>query len=170
MAVWLAGLVFVARSLRWAHRAVVLLGVVAALAVTHTSAAQEPAHITRVEPYASRDAARVVLYASAPVSFERGGGDAAEAATRLYVDLPGAEYSGATSFELKGLLRRVRVEPGGSKLRVQLELSEATYMDETPPYAYREDLARRLKPQLRTLLELFLSITGRSGSDPDLGR
>lgn len=124
MAVWLAGLVFVARSLRWALRAVVLLGVVAALAVTHTSAAQEPVHITRVEPYASRDAARVVLYASAPVSFERGGGDAAEAATRLYVDLPGAEYSGAMSFELKGLLRRVRVEPGGSKLRVQLELSE----------------------------------------------
>jgi N-formylglutamate amidohydrolase len=42
---------------------------------------------------------------------------------------------------------------------LQLELSEATYMDETPPYAYREDLAQRLQPQLKTLLELFLSIT-----------
>jgi hypothetical protein len=29
-------------------------------------------------------------------------------------------------------------------------------MDESPPYAFREDLAARLRPHLRALLESFL--------------
>jgi N-formylglutamate deformylase len=36
---------------------------------------------------------------------------------------------------------------------VQLELSEATYMDEDPPFAFREDLAARVRPVLRGLIE-----------------
>jgi N-acetylmuramoyl-L-alanine amidase len=47
------------------------------------------------------------------------------AAKRLYVDLPGAIYSGPAAFELKGLLRRVHVVRAGSGVRVALELSEA---------------------------------------------
>lgn len=36
---------------------------------------------------------------------------------------------------------------------VQLELSQRVYMDETPPYAYRPDLAKQLQPLLCDLLE-----------------
>ncbi|MCP4328276.1 MAG: N-formylglutamate deformylase [Alphaproteobacteria bacterium] len=35
----------------------------------------------------------------------------------------------------------------------QLELSQATYMDEDPPFAYRQDLARNVQPALRAMVE-----------------
>ncbi len=108
MPVWLAGLVVVLSAL---------------LAPPHAYAADDTVHITRIEPYASRDAARVVLYASEAVSFERAE-QRGEASRRLFVDLPRAAYEGPPSFELKGLLRRVRIEPAAGKLRVVLELSE----------------------------------------------
>jgi len=38
---------------------------------------------------------------------------------------------------------------------VQLELSEATYMNEFPPFDFRPDMAVRLRPQLRALIEEF---------------
>lgn len=69
-------------------------------------------------------------------------------------------YSAVLNGRFKGgYITRRYGDPAHGIHAVQLELSEATYMDETPPYAYREDLASRLQPQLRTLLELFLSIT-----------
>lgn len=68
-------------------------------------------------------------------------------------------YSAVLNGRFKGgYITRRYGDPANGVHAVQLELSEATYMDEKPPYAYREDLARRLQPQLRTLLELFLSI------------
>jgi len=36
---------------------------------------------------------------------------------------------------------------------LQLELAQATYMDEAPPFAFDEERARRLRPLLRALLE-----------------
>ena len=39
---------------------------------------------------------------------------------------------------------------------LQLELSQITYMDEAPPYGFREDLARTIRPMLRRLLESAL--------------
>jgi N-acetylmuramoyl-L-alanine amidase len=95
------------------------------LLVVQKAAFGAEAQITKVEPYASRDAARVVLYVSEPVHFERAGDDSGQPARRLYIDLPGAAYAGPASFELKGLLQRVRVTPAEGKLRVTLELSEA---------------------------------------------
>ena len=69
-------------------------------------------------------------------------------------------YSAVLNGRFKGgYITRRYGDPAHGVHAVQLELSEATYMDEAPPYGYREDLARRLQPQLRTLLELFLSIT-----------
>ncbi|HEX6267727.1 MAG TPA: N-formylglutamate deformylase [Burkholderiales bacterium] len=69
-------------------------------------------------------------------------------------------YSAVLNGRFKGgYITRTYGDPANGVHAVQLELSEATYMDETPPYAYREDLAKRLQPPLRTLLELFLSIT-----------
>jgi N-formylglutamate deformylase len=55
-----------------------------------------------------------------------------------------------------GYITRTYGNPANGVHAVQLELSEATYMEEEPPYRFREDLARELRPQLRTLLELFL--------------
>jgi N-formylglutamate deformylase len=52
-----------------------------------------------------------------------------------------------------GYITRRYGEPAGGVHAVQLELSEATYMDESPPFRFREDLAKRLRPQLRALVE-----------------
>ena len=82
--------------------------------------------VTQVERYASRDAARFVLRVSEPVRFERGSPEgAAEAGPRLYVDIPGASYAGQRTFELKGLVQRLRLVPEAARLRVILDLSDA---------------------------------------------
>ncbi|HYR35199.1 MAG TPA: N-formylglutamate amidohydrolase, partial [Burkholderiales bacterium] len=57
-----------------------------------------------------------------------------------------------------GYITRRYGDPANGIHAVQLELSEATYMDEKAPYKFRDNLAKRLRPQLRTLLELYLSI------------
>lgn len=36
---------------------------------------------------------------------------------------------------------------------VQMEIAQSAYMDEAPPWSYRDDLAERLRPHLKTLLE-----------------
>jgi N-formylglutamate deformylase len=67
------------------------------------------------------------------------------------------EYSAVLNGRFKGgYITRRYGGPARGVHAVQLELSEATYMEEMAPYRFREDLARRLRPQLRTLLELFL--------------
>ena len=66
-------------------------------------------------------------------------------------------YSAVLNGRFKGgYITRRYGDPANDVHAVQLELSEATYMDERPPYRFGEDLARELRPQLRTLLELFL--------------
>ncbi len=63
-----------------------------------------------------------------------------------------------------GYITRRYGDPANDVHAVQLELSEVTYMHEKAPYMFREDLAKRLRPQLRTLLELFLLIGGKPRS------
>ena len=60
-----------------------------------------------------------------------------------------------------GYITRTYGNPAGGVQAVQLELSEATYMDERPPYAFREDLAARVRPQLRALIDTFLELAVR---------
>jgi N-formylglutamate deformylase len=68
-------------------------------------------------------------------------------------------YSAVLNGRFKGgYITRRYGDPANAIHAVQLELSEATYMDEEAPYRFREHLAQRLQPQLRTLLELFLTI------------
>jgi N-formylglutamate deformylase len=64
-----------------------------------------------------------------------------------------------------GYITRRYGAPANGVHAVQLELSEATYMRESAPYAFREDLARKVRPQLRTLLELFLLLGSRKRAD-----
>jgi N-formylglutamate deformylase len=60
-----------------------------------------------------------------------------------------------------GYITRTYGNPAGGVQAVQLELSEATYMDERAPYAFREDLAARVRPQLRALIDAFLELAVR---------
>lgn len=71
-------------------------------------------------------------------------------------------YSAVLNGRFKGgYITRRYGDPANGVHAVQLELSEATYMEEKPPYRLREELARELRPQLRTLLELFLLLAPR---------
>jgi N-formylglutamate deformylase len=54
-----------------------------------------------------------------------------------------------------GYITRKYGDPANRVHAVQLELSEATYMEESPPFRFRDDLAARLRPQLRALVEEF---------------
>lgn len=72
-------------------------------------------------------------------------------------------YSAVLNGRFKGgYITRQYGNPANGVHAVQLELSEATYMKEKAPYKFRDDLAKRLRPQLRTLLELFLLVGGKS--------
>lgn len=51
-----------------------------------------------------------------------------------------------------GYITRRYGRPAEGVHAVQLELSEATYMDEDPPFGFREDLATRVRPVLRELV------------------
>lgn len=55
-----------------------------------------------------------------------------------------------------GYITRAYGRPAEGILAVQLELSEAIYMEEKAPFRFREDLARKVRPVLRALLEEFL--------------
>ncbi len=61
-----------------------------------------------------------------------------------------------------GHITRRYGDPAGGVHAVQLELVQATYMDEDPPFAFRDDLAARLRPTLRRLLEAMLTWAART--------
>ena len=54
-----------------------------------------------------------------------------------------------------GYITRNYGAPSTGVHAVQLELSEATYMDEAPPFRFTNALAVRLRPQLRALIAEF---------------
>jgi len=54
-----------------------------------------------------------------------------------------------------GYITRRYGDPANGVHALQLELAEATYMSESPPYRLRKELAARLRPQLRLLIEEF---------------
>ena len=56
-----------------------------------------------------------------------------------------------------GYITRTYGRPAENVHAVQLELSEITYMDEAPPFGFREDLANRVRPYLRAMLEALLA-------------
>jgi N-formylglutamate deformylase len=74
-----------------------------------------------------------------------------------------AVLAGATGFShvVNGRFRggyttRAYGDPERNVHAVQLELVQRTYMDESHPYTYREELAARIQPTLRRLLETVL--------------
>lgn len=66
-------------------------------------------------------------------------------------------YSQALDGRFKGgYITRAYGKPEGGIHALQLELSQITYMDENPPYGFREDLADQVRSVLRRLLETAL--------------
>jgi N-acetylmuramoyl-L-alanine amidase len=82
-----------------------------------------PAEIARIERYGAEDAARVVVFVSRPRRFEVGEVKASGAAEpRLYVDIDGATYDGKSSYDVGGLVQKVRVGSHARGTRVVLDL------------------------------------------------
>ena len=57
-----------------------------------------------------------------------------------------------------GYITRTYGKPAEGVEAVQLELSEITYMDEPHPFGYRKDLAAKVQPHLRAMLEAYLGL------------
>lgn len=57
-----------------------------------------------------------------------------------------------------GYITRRYGRPDEGVHAVQLELSEATYMEERAPYRFRDDLAAGVRPYLRAMLERFVEL------------
>lgn len=67
-------------------------------------------------------------------------------------------YSHAVDGRFKGgYITRSFGAPEQGIHAVQLELSQITYMDEDPPYGFREDLAEQVRPVLQGLLDAALA-------------
>jgi N-formylglutamate deformylase len=68
-----------------------------------------------------------------------------------------ASYSHALDGRFKGgYITRSFGDPARGVHAIQLELSQITYMDEAPPFGFRDDLAAGVRPVLRRLLETML--------------
>ena len=55
-----------------------------------------------------------------------------------------------------GFLTRSNGRPSEGLHALQMELAQDLYMEETPPFAYREEVAAKLQPTLRAMLEAVL--------------
>lgn len=59
-----------------------------------------------------------------------------------------------------GYITRQYGKPSDGVHAIQLELSQRVYMNETHPFAYREDLAAQVKPHLKAMLAAVLAHVG----------
>jgi N-acetylmuramoyl-L-alanine amidase len=131
--------------------------------------------IDAIERYGAKDSARVVIGLASAVSYEMGelradGGRG----PRLFIDLPGATWSGAGSLPVGGLVSQVRVGDREGGVRVVLDLTQPArkrvfYLPE--PFRLVVDVSadsddtvrRRLDP--RSITRIVLD-PGHGGHDP----
>lgn len=67
-------------------------------------------------------------------------------------------YTHAANGRFKGgYITRSHGDPANDVHAVQLELSQITYMDEDPPFTFREDLAAQVRPVLSGLVHAMLA-------------
>lgn len=88
-----------------------------------TSADTSPARITRVERYGAKDAARVVVFVTRPTHFELGVVGERSERPRLFVDIANASFSGNSSYDVGGLVERVRLGESARSTRVVVDLT-----------------------------------------------
>jgi len=87
------------------------------------------AAITQIHRYGAKDAARIVVELSQPVSFEVGSvrGESGGEGPRVFVDILRAEYRGEPSFEVGGVVRRLRIGNRAQGIRLVLDLESEVY-------------------------------------------
>lgn len=95
-------------------------GVVLPRSVTPSSG---PSRITRVEQYGGKEAARVVVHSTAPALFQVGKLEDEGQRSRLYVDVKGATLDAKSSYDVGGLVERVRLGQNPDSVRIVLELT-----------------------------------------------
>jgi len=78
----------------------------------------------------------------------------AAAAAKGYTSVLNGRFKG-------GYITRHYGRPGERIEALQLELSQIVYMDEAPPFRFREDLAGAIRPALRRILEALLEVAAR---------
>ena len=86
-----------------------------------------PARVTKIERYGAPDAARVVVFVTQPSTYKVGFLDEGSKNPRLFVDIDSATYQGAKSFDVGGLVARVRVGAEAKRTRVVLDLNAQAY-------------------------------------------
>lgn len=90
--------------------------------VSPTRVPEGPAKISRVERYGADDAARIVVFVTRPAKFEVGQLKGEGGRERLFVDIHEAESQGQGSYEVGGLVERVRLGKKSGGTRVVLDL------------------------------------------------
>jgi N-acetylmuramoyl-L-alanine amidase len=87
-----------------------------------------PLAVTRIERYGAKDSARIVVFLTEEAEHQVGMLEATpELGPRLYVDIPGAGYTGSSHLDVGGIVQRVRTGEGEGRLRVVLDLQEQAY-------------------------------------------
>ena len=134
-----------------------------------------PARVSKVERYGAPDAARVVVYVTEPATYKVGFLDEGSPSPRLFVDIEGATYQGAKSFDVGGLVARVRMGAEAKRTRVVLDLNSTAYrhvfylpepfrlvidVSKEPP-KHAEELAHGKRAVSRVVLD-----PGHGGHDP----
>jgi N-acetylmuramoyl-L-alanine amidase len=84
-----------------------------------------PARVTRVERYGAKDAARVVVFITRPTHFQVGELDLGGEHPRVFVDIDDATIDGNASYDVGGLVERVRLGAQSRGARIVLDLKEA---------------------------------------------
>jgi len=90
-------------------------------------ASRGPARVSKVERYGAPDAARVVILLSEPATYKVGFLEESSKNPRLFVDIEGTTYQGPKSFDVGGLVERVRMGGDGKHTRVVLDLNATAY-------------------------------------------
>jgi N-acetylmuramoyl-L-alanine amidase len=136
---------------------------------------KQPVLITKIEQYRGRDAARVVVFVTDPTTYDVGalpaqGGQG----PRLYVDVHSAQYSGPASYEMGGMVERVRIGHQPTATRIVLDVQSDVYRKVfylPEPFRLIIDVARQAPPPAtaptgpRVVRRVVLD-PGHGGHDP----
>jgi N-acetylmuramoyl-L-alanine amidase len=93
-----------------------------------TTFADRPLELTEIQRYGAPDSARIVVFLSSPTQYQAGAlPPEPTRGPRFFVDLSRATYQGERSFEVGGVVERVRVGESHDGVRVVLDLRERVY-------------------------------------------
>lgn len=88
----------------------------------------ERAQITRIERYGAKESARIVVFMTHPALFKVGVLEAEpQRGPRIYLDVQGASYEGPASYDVGGLVERVRLGEQARGTRLVLDLKQPVF-------------------------------------------